>query len=45
MDEWILLSNLIPSYDEHNALEIAQNNMKELDSSHPKLRFKIDSNK
>jgi hypothetical protein len=44
-NQWILLSNLIHSYDEYNALPIAKDYMKELDSLHPKLRFKIDSRK
>jgi len=44
-NQWILLSNLIHSYDEHNALPIAKDYVKELDSLHPKLRFKIDTKK
>ncbi|CAF4835342.1 unnamed protein product [Rotaria sp. Silwood1] len=44
-DQWTLLSNLIHSYDEHNALTVAKDFAKDLNSSHPKLRFKIDANK
>ncbi|CAF2676467.1 unnamed protein product [Rotaria sp. Silwood2] len=44
-DQWNLLSNLIHSYDEHNALTVATNFAKDFNSLHPKLRYKIDSNK
>jgi hypothetical protein len=44
-DQWTLLSNLVHSYDGHNALPIANNFMKEINSLHPKLRLKIDLNK
>ncbi len=44
-DQWTLLSNLIHSYDEHNGLAAAKEFAKELDSLHPKLRFKLDSKK
>ncbi|CAF1208114.1 unnamed protein product [Rotaria sordida] len=44
-DQWNLLSNLIHSYDEHNALTFAKNFVNEINSLHPKLRFKIDSAK
>ncbi|CAF3588227.1 unnamed protein product [Rotaria sp. Silwood1] len=44
-NQWTLLSNLIHSYDEHNALATAQNFMNEINSLHPKLRFKIDARK
>ncbi len=44
-DQWTLLSNLIHSYDEHNALRVVKDFMKELESLPPKLRFKIDSKK
>jgi len=44
-DQWTLLSNLIHSYDEHNALPVGKAFMKELESLHPKLRFKIEPKK
>jgi len=36
---------MINSYDEHSALLIAKDFIKELEGLHPKLRFKIDSKK
>ena len=44
-DQWIHISNLIHSYDEHCALPVAQTYMKELDSLPLKLQFKVDLNK
>ena len=44
-DQWVFLSNLIHLYDNNNALPVCTRHSHELDSLHPKLRFKIDSNK
>jgi len=44
-DQWIFLSNLVHLYDNNNALPVCTRHSHELDSLHPKLRFKIDSNK
>ncbi|CAF1188504.1 unnamed protein product [Rotaria sp. Silwood1] len=44
-DQWTHLSNLIHFYDEHIVLPAANDFLKELDSLHPKLRFKINSNR
>ena len=44
-DQWIHISNLMHSYDEHCVLPAAQAYMKELDSLPLKLQFKIDLNK
>ncbi|CAF1412742.1 unnamed protein product [Rotaria magnacalcarata] len=40
--QWTLLSNLIHSYDEHNALAIAKDFVKDINCFYPKLRYKID---
>ncbi|CAF2637965.1 unnamed protein product [Rotaria sp. Silwood2] len=43
IDQWILLSNLIHSYDEHNALAVVKKFATNINHLHPKLRYKIDS--
>ena len=44
-DQWTHISNLIHSYDEHNALPIGKQFMKEIESILTELFFQIDSNK
>ncbi|UJR24087.1 hypothetical protein I4U23_027054 [Adineta vaga] len=42
-EQWILLTNLIHSYDERNIVLAGKEFLNELDRSHPKLRFRMSS--
>ncbi|CAF1436923.1 unnamed protein product [Rotaria sordida] len=42
-DQWALLSNLIHSYDKHNALVVAKDFAQSINNLHPRQRFKVNA--
>ncbi|CAF4226227.1 unnamed protein product, partial [Rotaria sordida] len=44
-DQWTLLSNLISSYDEYNALVVAKDFVQSINNLHPRPRFNVNATK